>query len=133
MIVAEKCAGTPEGHCKIIGVHRLPKVSHTHRRCIGRAKHAKHKTRAVHHGHDHIHIHRIHRCLHYVLHIGNLQRPNRRGQRRGNRRAVPAAATQQQKRQYTLDTQGEKGARYERCFSRAKGLAPCHRLAQFVS
>src|SRR6266566_4230710 len=33
----------------------------------------------------------------------------------------------------TSDTQGEKDARYEHFVSRAKRLARCHRLAQFVS
>ena len=81
MIVAEKCAGTPQGHGKIIGIHRLPKIPRTHCRGIRRSKHPKHKSRAVHHGHDHIHTHRIHRRLHDVLHIGHLQRLNRRGRK----------------------------------------------------
>ena len=133
MIVAEKCAGTPQGHGKIIGIHRLPKIPRTHCRGIRRSKHPKHKSRAVHHGHDHIHTHRIHRRLHDVLHIGHLQRLNRRGRRRGNRRTGPGAAAPKQKPQNTSDTQGEKDARYEHFVSRAKRLARCHRLAQFVS
>src|SRR6266566_4230716 len=47
--------------------------------------------------------------------------------------AGPGAAGPTQKPQNTSETQGEKDARYEHFVSRAKRLARCHRLAQFVS
>src|SRR5207302_9231626 len=132
LIVTKERARPRQRHSHIVGVLHLPEISDRRRRRILRSKHAQHKSRAVHHGHGHIDIPGIHRCLHDVLHVDHLQSLDRRNRRR-HRCAIPTSAPQQQERQRSSDSPRQDYAEYQPFLSLSLCSPRFHRLPQCKS
>lgn len=91
-------------------VERLSEIPNRRGWRVLRAKHTQHKSRPVHHGHNHIDIRGIHSCFDDFLDVGDLQCFDRGNRRRRHRHAAPATAAHQQQRENSGNPQRQQNA-----------------------